>query len=239
MATSQNEEGSKSLSRRNVKCGKCDQSFSNRTNLKIHYDRKHPKEKVLEKGQSVLDFSKQKKRKISDEGENNNSFTENDHEENIQLDEDTTLEHCLSNVGLTSSNISSNSRQSVISQMQELLDKLKLEEPEFSQPSSSKTSPDKPSSCNDTEHLEIERKIGLCSSLKEISTILDDLFSYDTVNGLLTCVTCISDSEVGTNQLGAIRPGIFNVIDVEEDRLIVSSRKFRNLKSHLIRHQIR
>ena len=131
MATSQNEEGSKSLSRRNVKCGKCDQSFSNRTNLKIHYDRKHPKEKVLEKGQSVLDFSKQKKRKISDEGENNNSFTENDHEENIQLDEDTTPEHCLSNVGLTSSNISSNSRQSVISQMQELLDKLKLEEPEF------------------------------------------------------------------------------------------------------------
>ena len=78
-----------------------------------------------------------------------------------------------------------------------------------------------------------ERKVRLCSSLKEIDTLLNDTFRYDRVNDLLNWICCVSNF---SPPLAQNKFGVFSVSNVKYEKLEVRSSRFKNLTAHLIAH---
>ena len=139
---------SKPLSKRSVICAICENTCANRKNLEIHFDRCHPNEKCLAKGQTQLTFisPKDKKRKLTCDDPFERESPEDDKTIEIEPCSDitcSTLKPDLytSDTSLPCSSSSMNSveqtnasstsevlsQQDVLSQMQNLLDRLKLE----------------------------------------------------------------------------------------------------------------
>ena len=119
--------------------------------------------------------------------------------------------------------------QDILSQMQSLLDKLKLES------AGRNTLWCQPHSVTDdcVSNNDIERKVRLCSSLKEIETLFNDIFHYDRINDLLTCICCFSDF---SPPLVQNKSGVFSVLNMEYEKLKVRSSRFKNLTANLIAH---
>ena len=118
--------------------------------------------------------------------------------------------------------------------LRHLLDKLKLKSSCDAIPAS-ETQKNTSDYCDFDDDL--ERKIRLCSSLKEIENILDNVFHHDRVNFILYCTACISDDVTAlTSELILDKSGVFNVSDIEVEKLKARSKSFRNLTGHLVAH---
>ena len=62
---------------------------------------------------------------------------------------------------------------------------------------------------------------------------MDDYFRYGRVTCLLTCVSCVSDD---SNSSTKNKAGVFNVSNIEIEKLNIRSSNLKNLTAHLVRH---
>ena len=224
---------SKSASRQTQICKLCDKSFANWYNLEVHFNRRHPGEKVIAKGQTVINFepTQSKKRKASNSSENVSHETQIEGEYPIDSEipasltsnktTDPSCELTTTNTisthhpvetenssELVTTNSISNlcTNNDLLTEMQLLLDRLKLEsnsDPTIIDPSLNSENNQLSSNPNS----DLERKIRLCGSLNELEIVSVDEFKYDRINCAVYCTTCISDDSLLREQTIYHEPG--------------------------------